>query len=674
MSMPPQDGSASLLSDQQNMNTSNQNSKEGMDTGDLLGLDAPAPQSSNAADNFDPFAANTSNLKVNDDDIMSLASELTQGAIEVENAKSMKMNDAFVSLEKMRSANLEIEFGHDIDHRKCVQCIRELPPHKRRPSTPSPFAVKRLFQKTNNKLKKKPKPCLMCGCPTCANHADKAFKKSKVIICTDCSPLFSLDFVIECVSHKNNDDEEAMEKQKREIKHMIDVYDRVRLMLEYSAQFIDEISDTLEKMTKKEDKIGLGANTSGVASGVAGIAAAACFVTPAGPPLLIASLLFSGASQLTSQGSKMVNYYSTPNKIAFKIISLYNVLKSVLTVTTVLRDALLKDHINLEKYVENMIKETEEAVLEMETGFEDENDSIDDTEIDDDNYFSDDDSQASSSSATSANSTSNMSTRTGLVTAYSDITDFPLAKINETEEEESDIDDQSQKVDIVSTQFSGLFANSDDQTNGQKKAPQDKSFADIDGDTDDEDDTPKPVQTVLANPAKSAVIMAAPVAPKGGDVSKKNSNTSTISRKSFAASDKNGNENGQSKSPSKKEQLDKLKEANHFMERDDGVGKLARFYSRSSLAGSSLVSATVTMMAAGAALSVFHFAFEAKNLAATIRRIQAGSPSKRAQALRMIKDDVKNLPDTNVIVEEWDKYFDVLRERQLEASKEDGLD
>jgi len=640
--MPPNDGSASLLfSAQQQQIHSND---EYVATDDLLGLDAPAaPQAS-----FDPFANSTAVDVNNDYDIMSLASELTKGAIEVETAKSMKMNDAFTALEKMRVANLEIEVGHAFNVAKCVQCIMALPAHKRRPSTPSPYRT--ILKSTA--LQKKPKPCLMCGCPTCKKHSDESFRKSKVIICTECSPLFSLDFVVDCVSHKYNiDDPEAAQKQRHQIKHMIDVYDRTRLMLEYSSQFIDEIADTLEKMTKKEDKIGLGCNTSGVASGVAGVCAAACFVTPAGPPLLIASLLFSGVSQLTSSSSKMVNYYSTPSKIAFKIISLYNLCKSVLTVTTVLRDALLKDHINLEKYVENMIKETEEAVLEMKTGFEkDEGLSVDETAIEDDDELSDDES------LTSASSAGNLSTRTGLVTAYSDITDFPLSKIHEAEElDREDEKHEDTASEILTPGFAGLFANASDDAETAdveaSKAPQDRG------------DEKKPVESIVVNPNMSAIVMAAPNPSKsffrspkkvqsGGDVFSGNSE------------EKN--------SPSKQEQIDKMKETNHLDQRDDTkVGQLARFYSRGSLAGSSLVSATVTMMAAGACLSLVTFAFEANNLAATIKRIQAGSPSKRAQALRVIKEDVANLPETNVIAEEWDKYLEVLRERQQHQHESD---
>jgi len=633
MSMPmsPNEGSAFLFSDQEETKTGS-----AVATDDLLGLDAPmAPQSS-----YDPFANGSANA--HDDGIMNLASELTQGAIALETAESMKMNDAFSALEKMRKANLEIEFGHAIDTKKCVQCIRMLPPHKR-PLTPSPF---RILQQPKFK---KPKPCLMCGCPTCSKHSAEAFRKSKVIICHECSPLFSLDFVVECVSHKHNtDDPDAALKQRHQIKHMIDVYDRVRLLLEYSSQFIDEIADTLEKMTKKEDRVGLGCNSSGVASGIAGVCAAACFVTPAGPPLLIASLLFSGASQMTSQSNKMVNYYSTPSKIAFKIISLYNVCKSVLTVTTVLRDALMMDHINLENYVESMIKETEEAVLEMKTGFEDEALSMGETAgFEDDEYLSDDESLAS------ASSTGNSSARTGLATAYSENIESPLGKIDESDE----LEDQDRSDEILSPGFSNLFSNTnaDDASASVEvpKAPQDRGFEE------------KPVESIMVNPGESAIIMANP--GKSAVIMASPTSIKSLPRTphklkqmpdgSLVRTEEKG-------SPSKKEQIEKLKENNQYTERDDKIGALARFYSRGSLAGTSLAGATFTMMAAGACLSLVTFAFEANNLATTIKRIQAGSPSKRAQALRMIKEDVINLPNTNVIVEEWQKYLEVLRERQ----------
>jgi len=614
--MAPRNDGSSLLSEQHGINTD----ANSIATDDLLGLDAPAP--SPPQDN-DPFAIEK---KIsNDDDIMSLASELTEGAMKLEAIKSMKLNDAFLSLDKMRQANLEVEFGHTINHKKCVQCIRKLPPNKR-PSTPSPY---RLLKS------KKCKPCLLCGNPSCSNHLDKSFSKSKVIICNECSPLFSLDFIVDCVSHKNNtDDPKAAQKQRHQIKHMIDVYDRVLIMLEYSAQYIDEIAAKLEKTTKKEDKIGLSCNASGVVSGMAGVAAAACFVTPAGPPLLIASLLFSGASQITSSGNKMVNYYSTPNKIAFKIISLYNLCKSVLTVTTVLRDALLKDHIDLEKYVENMIKETELAALEMKTGFEDDEsdetkvteDDDETTVLGDDIDFNDDDSWSTFKSATPSKS--------GGV-AFSENTESPLAKIDESKE----FDKNESHVATISPRFEGLFLSKDNNKDGSSSGS--RTLEGID----------EPKGNVVANPMTSTTDSAI--------------TTLALPDSSARSPKKLLQKDCKTQSPSKKEQIEEMKKTNHFMEREDKVGSLARFYSRSSLAGSSLVSAAAVTVFAGAALSAVHLGFEANNLAATIKRIQAGSPSKRAQALRVIKEDVRNLPRTNIIVQEWDKYLEVLFERQI---------
>jgi hypothetical protein len=177
----------------------------------------------------------------------------------------------------------------------------------------------------------------------------------------------------------------------------------------------------------------------------------------------------------------------------------------------------------------------------------------------------------------------------------------------------------------------------------------------------DRGDEKKPVEIIDANPNSSAIVMAAPRSKFFYRSPKKNKS----GEDGFSDnSEEKVSPSKQNVSPSKQEQIDKMRETNNLDRREDKVGQLARFYSRSSLAGSSLVSATVTMMAAGACLSLVTFAFEANNLAATIKRIQAGSPSKRAQALRVIKEDVANMPETNVIAEEWDKYLEVLRERQ----------
>lgn len=535
-----------------------------------------------------------------DNDINDLAAELTKGALEAEHVKSMKLNDAFVALETMRHPNLEIELG-PFDRLRCVQCVSETPA-KDRPKPGSSLSYRKSMGLVKNSIFKH-KPCLMCGSPTCTKHVDPSFKKSKVTICTECSPLFSLDFVIQFVKLGQEHTVESAKKQRHHIKHMLDVYDRVLLMLEFTGSFIDEVATKLEQKIKKQDKVGVSANSAGVMSGVAGVAAAATFMTPAGPPLLIASLFFGAAAQTTSSTSKMVNYHSTPNKMAFKIISLYNLCKSILTVTTVLKDALLNDHINLEKYVENMIKETEEAVLEMRTGFEsdDEDGSRSDademTMTDDDSFWDDD-----ASIASNATSRSNAKAPRALV------------EINETEE--------LSKVLQAARDAEPALSPEEQYKLGQIELKQ--SMADAE-----------------------AALSSKKLRSRGS-----------------------GEGNEAADSPSKQEQIDALKKDNHFMERNDKVGKLARFYSRSSLAGTSLLTAAAVTAFAGAALSLAHVAFEGKALAATLKRIKAGSPSKRASALRMIKEDILNMPKTTVVADEWDKYLEILRLRQLEEQKQ----
>jgi len=535
-----------------------------------------------------------------DNDINDLAAELTKGALEVEHVKSMKLNDAFVALETMRHPNLEIELG-PFDRLRCVQCTAETPA-KDRPRPGSSLSYRKSIGLVKNSIFKH-KPCLMCGSTTCTKHVDPSFKKSKVMICTECSPLFSLDFVIQFVKLGQEHTEESARKQRHHIKHMLDVYDRVLLMLEYTGTFIDEVATQLEQKIKKQDKVGVSANSAGVMSGVAGVAAAATFMTPAGPPLLIASLFFGAAAQTTSSTTKMVNYHSTPNKMAFKIISLYNLCKSILTVTTVLRDALLNDHINLENYVENMIKETEEAVLEMRTGFESDDEDgsrldADEMTMNDDDSFWDDDASCASSATSRSNAKSPRA----------------LVEINEAEE--------LSKVLQAARDAEPTLSTEEQYKLGQIELKQ--SMAD-------------------AEAALSSKKLRSRGSGEGDEVD----------------------------SPTKQEQIDALKKDHHFMERNDKVGKLARFYSRSSLAGTSLLTAAAVTAFAGAALSIAHVAFEAKALAATLKRIKAGSPSKRASALRMIKEDIMNMPKTTVVAEEWDKYLEILRVRQLEEQSQD---
>jgi hypothetical protein len=122
------------------------------------------------------------------------------------------------------------------------------------------------------------------------------------------------------------------------IDEMIGLYDRCLMLLRFSAQFIDTIATLLEQKQEQQNKIGLG-SSAGVVSGVLGVVAAATILTPVGPPLLIASLVFGGSAlAVQTSGSDAMNYFLEPNKLADRILSLHGMLHSLLRVTGTLRD------------------------------------------------------------------------------------------------------------------------------------------------------------------------------------------------------------------------------------------------------------------------------------------------------------------------------------------------
>jgi hypothetical protein len=187
-------------------------------------------------------------------------------------------------------------------------------------------------------------PCLICGNHICQSHASSNFRKEGITLCLGCERLFELDFIIECVSTPD-----AAERAKR-IDHMVDCYDRCQLLLKYSTQYVEQIAQSLEQQKEKQNRIGLGSSGAGVMSGVLGIAAAASILTPAGPPLLIASLFFGGGATAVQTGSEAYNYFSEPNKLADRIIALHGMILSILRVTSTLRDAMMRDHIRTDVF------------------------------------------------------------------------------------------------------------------------------------------------------------------------------------------------------------------------------------------------------------------------------------------------------------------------------------
>ncbi|GAX17609.1 hypothetical protein FisN_18Lh264 [Fistulifera solaris] len=193
---------------------------------------------------------------------------------------------------------------------------------------------------------KRPKSpsCLICGTPVCKQHASPDFSAEGVTVCLECQHLFGLQFVIDFLTEPHHD------QRKQSLDHLLDIYDRVVLLLTYSSQYIPTVAEQLEHSKQLLNKIGLGSSSVGIVSGALGIAAAATILTPVGPPLLVASLLFGGGSTAVQTGSDAMHYYSEPQQLAKRILALHSMLWNILHITGILRDAMMREHVRSDFY------------------------------------------------------------------------------------------------------------------------------------------------------------------------------------------------------------------------------------------------------------------------------------------------------------------------------------
>ncbi|CAB9507985.1 expressed unknown protein [Seminavis robusta] len=261
--------------------------------------------------------------------------------------KSMELNEAYESLEKMRRLNLEVECQERgvnvaVDFDMCTVCLLH-PELSRTQQQQKSFP--RIRQMMQNNQKVSASPCLFCAAPCCSDHANQAFRKEHITACEDCCKLFQSEYVVDCINQAHGVHAEKVVQhgdvmQERPLDHMMDLYDRVRLLLQYSSQYIESIAVALEANTKKYNNVNVGASSAGMVSGALGVAAAAAIFTPAGPPLLVASLLLGGGATTVQTGTEVVNYFSEPNKFADKIIALVGMLHSLLRVKENLREIL----------------------------------------------------------------------------------------------------------------------------------------------------------------------------------------------------------------------------------------------------------------------------------------------------------------------------------------------
>jgi len=289
---------------------------------------------------------------------------------------AMELNVAYEALESMRKLNTELtcqERGIPLFHlEECHLCLLERTPPEADAAAATAQQQQQEEQKqgeqatmSNNKTTrylnrlvkqqtrkatlilqtpKKSPPCLICGNPVCRKHASQAFRKEGINLCGQCETLFGLDFVVDIMSSP------SAKTRQQNTDRLMDVYDRALLLLKYSAQYIDEVAHALEESTRTSNRVGLGSSSAGIVSGVLGIVSAATLFTPAGPPLLIASLLFGGSATAVQTGTEVRLHLSQPNRLADKILALHGICHSILKVVGALRDAVLRDHLRTDLY------------------------------------------------------------------------------------------------------------------------------------------------------------------------------------------------------------------------------------------------------------------------------------------------------------------------------------
>jgi hypothetical protein len=231
--------------------------------------------------------------------------------------QTMALNVAYEALEHVRQANIAVEFGKEIPVTQCIPCLRQQQQTETQPV--GRFGFRQTFHQGHFRSAQ---ACLTCGYPVCNQHRCPDFARENVVICNDCVRFFSLDFVA-------NAAEQTPEERRRLMNHMLDVYDRAWLILKYSSQFMEEISTTLEESSKSKDKYSLGSSATGFVGGLVGVAGALTIWTPAGVPLLLASVVFGSAGAATSAGSEAMFNRSSANKAADTIITVHGMLKSL---------------------------------------------------------------------------------------------------------------------------------------------------------------------------------------------------------------------------------------------------------------------------------------------------------------------------------------------------------
>jgi hypothetical protein len=257
-----------------------------------------------------------------------------------------EINASFEAYENMRKMNWEVEcneMGVPCDHTKCQQCVRENAQKERLGSNKSSSSFFSSINVVSNPFqsKKKVDPCLLCASPACIpDHSSKSFAKDKITLCLNCEALFHYETIYKELANATT--------VRQRLEKLVEAYDRAFLVLRYSSQFIPTLVEQLHKEASHDDKVTLGTSSVGFLSGAMGFAGAATLLTPAGPPLLMASLVFGTGNAAVGMGYNTRRYWqnvqsASPTQVANRLLTLYGFLQAAMEIIVTLQEKLQAD-------------------------------------------------------------------------------------------------------------------------------------------------------------------------------------------------------------------------------------------------------------------------------------------------------------------------------------------
>jgi guanyl-specific ribonuclease Sa len=312
----------------------------------------------------------------------------------------VELNDAFVQWEAKHQAEVEAEcirlgipFEEDIKH-QCFACVKETTLetkkaekatrntalfadstgnpmfprlHKLRVSTRDIITTN--TQQVRTAVTKNDAPCLLCATVCCGKHSSSAFRKENVTLCLDC---------VKTVESNQFQISKTLPEVEAHTNQLYELYERALILLQYCDTYIEVTAEQLEQQTKQHNEIaGVGGSSVGLASGILGVAAACTILTPMGPPLLLGSLVMGGSATAVQAGGEAYKYYSEPNQLANRIMTLHSIVVMILdkidsmrnkTLIPYLEEAAVKLEVIEQLHTSSMSSDTQTKVARLSAG------------------------------------------------------------------------------------------------------------------------------------------------------------------------------------------------------------------------------------------------------------------------------------------------------------------